>query len=657
MPRREVWEYPRGEDEVKMCGWAGKILRVDLTSGEVKKTPFSKAFARKWLGGRGFNMKALWDLVPRGVDPLGPDNVLCFGVGPLTGTLAASSGRHNVSAKSPLTGHLGDSNSGGHWGAELKMAGYDQIVFTGRAEEPKYLFVADEDVELRDAGHLWGKTTWETDDILKKEIGDPKIKIAYCGPAGENLVRMACVINERFRAAGRTGMGAVMGSKNLKAIAVRGTKGVEIARMEEFIEAIKKNYNWIANSSEADEYKLLGTPRLYNPRSTPWVNNYQSQEFPDLPNLYGTTLLQKHIVRRKGCFSCPVSCSRFYNVRDGSFKGTRGGGPEWETIAHLGPKCGNSNLESLLNMNNLCNQYGVDTITMGTSISCAMEWYQRGLITEEETGGLTLEWGDYQTIEELARMTFSREGIGDVLAEGPLRAAEKIGGEADKYVCHILGLAHADLRGRYLSIPGYLTSTRGCDHLRNHALNHIVLYKMVGELFGISEEEVEKYTANTTYGKDVFGVYGQHQWMLSDCMGRCKFPASRPPIYKSYPKLVSGATGWDVDYEGLLKIAERVYNLEQAFLVREGISRRDFKFPWRFNQPLLDGPNKGWQIKPGELDEMLDNYYLYRGWDQKTAVPTREKLEELGLEDVAEYLDDLKKKGMIGKHTEFIPWN
>jgi aldehyde:ferredoxin oxidoreductase len=286
-----------------------------------------------------------------------------------------------------------------------------------------------------------------------------------------------------------------------------------------------------------------------------------------------------------------------------------------------------------------------------------MEWYEKGLITEEETGGIPLEWGDFETIEALARMTCRREGIGDVLAEGPIRAAKKIGVEAEKYICHILGLAHADLRGNYLSIPGYLTSTRGCDHLRNHAARHIVLYKMVDVLFGVSKEEAEKYIANTTYGKHVFGVYGQHQWVLSDCMGRCKFPASRPPIYKSYPKLVSSTTGWDVDYEGLLRIAERIYNLEQAFLIREGISRRDFRFPWRFNQPLLDGPNKGWQIKPGELDEMLDNYYTFRGWDIETAVPTREKLEELGMEDVADDLDELGNAGMIGKHTEHIPWN
>ena len=638
----------------ELCGWSGTILRVDLTNGKTKREPLPEESATKFLGGRGLNMKVLWEEIPRGIDPLGPQNVLCLATGPLAGTIALSNGRYSISAKSPYTGHLGDSNVGGHWATELKNAGYDQIVITGRAAKPTYLWIADDHVELRDASHLWGKTSSQTDEAIRRELGDAQIKVATCLPAGENLVRMAAVISERHRAGGRTGMGAVMGSKNLKAIAVRGHKGVKVAEAGKLAETVAEHRDWASESPDLARYSLLGTAYLY-PALEPWTNNYQSFVFPQLQNLYGTTLLEKYVVRRSGCFSCAIGCGRFHDVTSGPYRG-RGAGPEFEAIAHLGPKCGNSDLASICYMNDLCNEYGLDTISTGVAISCAMEWWQRGLITQKDTDGIPLEWGNQESMVTMIHKIAKREGFGGVLAEGPLRAAEVVGGHAEEYVAHVLGMCHYDLREGPLVAIAWVTSTRGCDHLRGGlAARHTSRYEGFAELLGVPGDEADKMRDPTTpYGKHLFAIYGQHQSVICDCLPLCKF-ASRPPVYQLLPKLVSAATGCDMSHEELLAIAERVYNLEQAFLVREGITRRDFGLPRRFaTEPIPDGALQGSLVEQEVLDEMLNNYYQARGWDVETGVPGREKLEELDLGQVADELEALAGRGEIGVPTDYL---
>lgn len=629
----------------RIGGWAGKRLRINLRDRTAVVEPLTKEFMIKWLGGRGFNMAVLWDEVTPRSEPLGEDNVLCLSAGPLAGTLATTSGRFNISAKSPLTGLVGDSNCGGHFGSALKGAGYDQIVITGKSDRPVYIAVEDESVQIRDAGGLWGRGVYDATNAIKRELGDPNFQVLCIGIAGENLVRYACVISDCCNAAGRTGMGAVMGSKMVKAIAVKGTQGVRVAEPETLEKLARTRVQEIQTEPFYKVLSTYGTTLLNN---LDWAQqlcqckNFQSWEFPTPENLTGSNIL-RYVSRLKSCASCPISCHRLYTILDGPYANDRAAGPEFETVAHLGYLTMNTDLEVVLRSNTLCNDFGLDTMSTGHAIANAMEWFQHGIITINDTGGIPLEWGNgqaqLQAIESIAR----REGFGNVLAEGAYNASRVVGGDAGKYVSHVKGMCHLDMRQGYAFALSRVTSTRGNDHLRGDP-SMINNPKTCRELFG--DERVAD--PDTLYGKELLVIWQESVNLLSDCLARCRndgiqyyLPVSKS-VMEELADNLSVATGVEWTARDLQLAADRIYSLEQAFCIREGIQREHYRIPWRFaNEPIPNGIFRGRIVTQPELEELLDRYLERRGWDIRTTIPTRKKLVELGLTKVADELDKL----------------
>lgn len=619
------------------------ILRVDLSKQKIVKQYLPDELAKNYLGGRGANAKILWDELKAGVDPLGPDNILVFGIGPANGTLVPASGRYNVSSKSPLTGFFGDANSGGHWAAELKYAGYGNLVFYGRAEKPVYLWINDDEVELRDANQVWGRDTWETEDIIVEELGDSKIKVACIGPAGENLVRCACVMNEKTRAAGRTGMGAVMGSKNLKAIAVRGAKGVKVADPKALF-AFREEANALISTDLFYElYSKYGTPGLmtiYNEYGAQTHYNSKEGYVKEAENLYGEIFKERCVKHVSACFSCPLHCSAFYVVESGPYA-CIGESCEYENLTSYGSRCGNYNLESVAYASTLADKLGMDTISSGATIGFAMECWEKGLITEKDTDGLILEWGNTDAIiEALNRMAYRKGNFGKLLAEGTKRMSEKIPG-SEKFAIHIKGLdtPAVDPRGMmaYGGL-GYAVASRGGDHLRALAALGYSLPGKAKELFG-SEEAADRFSIK--YAAPVVKFHEEMRAVV-DSLDICKYITRTALLLPEIiAKLINALTGWGIDREGILKIGERIVNLERAFNVREGLTRKDDTQPERIlNEPFKSGPSAGHVVN---LQPMLDEYYKLRGWDLKTGFPTKRKLEELELSNVAEELKKSEK--------------
>lgn len=612
-------------------GWMGRRVIIDLSREKPVKEHLKEDFLKSYLGGRGINVRTLYDMVGRNLDPLSPENPLIFGTGPVTGTLFPSNGRHNVTSKSPLTGILGDSNSGGFWGPELKFAGYDQIVVMDRARKPVYIWIDDDEVQIRDASNLWGETTWETDRLIKEELGDEAIQIACIGQGGENLVRYAAIMNNLARAAGRTGMGAVMGSKNVKAIAVRGSRGVGIAHPELFEELCKDAFEKIYRAASYEPRSKYGTTMLisiYNTMGVLPTRNSQTGVFEGAEKISGEALLEKYVVKNKACFSCPIHCSRYFAMKN--FYETSGEGPEFETLCSLGARCGNSNLESILYANNLANQYGIDTISTGNVIAFAMECYEKGLITDSDTGGIEFTWGNHEVIVEAVKKIAFREGFGDILADGVKRASEKIGRGAERFALHVKGLEppEQEVRGLKAWGLGWAVSSRGADHLRAFPLPETTW----------TPEEV-KETFGTEKAADRFGYLGKADMVkhfeeicaIADSMEMCKITLIALKALKpeDAAKIIYAVTGWEIDDRELLRVGERIVNLERLFNLREGISRRDDTLPERYlKRPMPEGPSKGNVV---ELEPMLDRYYELRGWDMRTGIPKREKLEELDL--------------------------
>jgi len=619
----------------KLYGYVGNILRVHLSKEKLIEEKLPAELAKGYIGGRGLNSRVLYDEVNRDVDPLDAENVLIFGVGPLNGTTSPSSGRWTVTAKSPLTNILGDANAGGQFGAELKYAGFDQIIVKGRAEKPVYLLVHDGSAEIRDARHLWGKTTWETEEIIKKEIGGD-VKVACIGPAGENLVRFACIICDLSRAAGRCGLGAVMGSKRLKAIAVLGTKGVEVADPQNFEKFTDELREKITEDPVSADLSVYGTPRLVRlANEYGWLNtrNSQSKFFEKADLISGYNLLKKYFVRSKDCFGCVIHCSHIFAVKEGKYAGTIGEGPEFEGLYSLGSNCGISDLPSLLKAHVLCNQLGLDTISTGVAISFAIECHQRKIITDESARGLDLTWGNSDAMLELIRrIAYKRRGLGGLLADGVRKAAEKIGKGSRKFALHIKGLEPpAGSVAHKGNLLGFVTSTRGADHLRAG---------WVDTAWGACERSglpMEK--------KPLLVKWFQEMLAVADSLETCKFNCISCSVIGPYEmaRLYSLATGWEVTEKEILKIGERIYNVERAFNIREGITRKDEILPKRYKAPITYGPAKGLRMESDELCSMLDEYYELRGWDRSTGVPTENKLKKLGLSNIAYELEQLGK--------------
>lgn len=615
-------------------GFAGNILKVNLSNSKIVVEPTPEYWMREYLGGNGFAARILFDELPIGIDALSPENILIFATGALTGTLFPCSGRWGVYGKSPLTTAIwGEAHSGGYWGPELKYAGFDAIVLYGRAEKPVYLWIDDGKAELKDAKHVWGKDVFETDTILREEISDENVKSIYIGPAGEKLVRLACIMDSLHRAAGRCGLGAVMGSKNLKAIACRGSKDIEAADPEKFLKVTDSlREKMKENAITGRGLPMYGTDVLINVTNTAGIlptYNFQQGWHPESWKNSGETLRDTILVKNRACRFCNIRCSRYSAVLTGSYADVVGEGPEYETVWAFGNQCGVFRLDAIHVANIICNRYGIDTISTGNIIGWAMELYERGIITDTDTDGLCLKFGNDEAMVELTRRIALREGkFGDLLAEGLIKAAERIGKGSERLIMHVkgLGLPAYEPRGVWGHALSYATSIRGGCHLR--------AYMIAPEILGVPK----KMDPLTVEGKAEMCKMFQDYFAVVDSVQVCKFVTFALTI-DDFAAALTALTGWEYTGESLLKVGERIYNLERIIQCREGIRRGDDALPDRFlKEPAPVGPAKG-KVVP--LDVMLDEFYKIRGWNIKTGVPTPGKLKELGLEKEAELASKL----------------
>ncbi|MFC1977526.1 aldehyde ferredoxin oxidoreductase family protein [Chloroflexota bacterium] len=614
-------------------GYNGKILRVDLSSGKLTPEEFGDNFYRQYFGGEGFIGYFLLKEVSRGVDPLGPDNKLIFAAGPLTGVRVGGCGRHSVGAKSPLTGAYGEADSGGYWGAELKMAGFDAIIVEGKAEKPVYLFVQDGEAHLRDARHLWGMKALECQNTIREESGDSLIKVACIGPAGENLVRFASVMNDLDAAAGRTGMGAVMGSKNLKAIACRGHRRISLADPQ----AVKDIGIWIRDNAPINSKAMrdFGTARMVRVLDVMGglpTRNFQLGTLEGAHNISGETMNDTILVKRRSCFACPVQCKREVKVDEPYTVDPHYGGPEYETIAAIGSNCGITGLKAIAKGNELVNAYGLDSISCGAAIAFAMECFENGLLTLEDTEGIDLRFGNESAMLQMVERIALRQGLGDVLAEGVARAAKKIGPAAEEFAMHIKGqeLPMHEPRLKQGMGVGYSISPTGADHCHNiHDTAYNAVTPSLEMLKGMGILEPMMADDLSPAKMRLVKYYSEFIHMLN-CAVCCYFVMSMGLVgFDRITQLVRAVTGWDTTFFELLKVGERAVNLARMFNTREGFTAQDDNMPQRFFAPHSSGPLKV-ALDPKAFQEAKETYYQMMGWSN--GVPAPGKLGELGIE-------------------------
>lgn len=598
-----------------MYGWVGKLIRVNLTYKTIKVEKLNMEDAKLYLGGRGLGTKIFVDEVDPNVDVFSPENKVIFMTSPLTGTFGTSAGRYEVITKAPLTGTIGASNSGGYWGPELKFAGYDGIIFEGKSEKPVYLYVNDSDIELRSAEKVWGKTVFEATDMLVEET-DLNAKVACIGPSGEKLVLFATVMNDKHRAAGRSGLGAVMGSKNLKAVVVRGTGGVEVAQPDGFHAAcMDARAKLKANPVTGVGLGTYGSQILVNilnqSGALPTRNWRDGGIFEHAEEISGEALSEKYLVKAKGCFACSIGCGRVTKIKEGKFKSS-GEGPEYEAGWSFGADCGVRELDAVCKANFLCNEYGLDPITLGSTIACAMELYSKGIITKEQIG-MDLQFGDAEAVVKLSEMAAKREGFGDEIAEGSYRMAEKYGHSELSMTVKKQEMSAYDARGIQGIGLGFATSNRGGCHVRG--------YMISPEILGLPAKLDPQVTKDKPEWLKIF----QDLTAVVDSSGICLFTTfgiGLPEI----AAMLRTAIGEDWSDEEVLQIGERIWNLEKMFNLAAGFTKEDDTLPDRLlYEPLPAGPGKG---MVNHLDEMLGHYYEIRGWDED-GIPTEEKLKEL----------------------------
>ncbi len=603
-----------------MNGYMGKILDVDLNTGRLADRPIDEKTARKFLGGKGLGLAIIYDELKPDVDPLGPDNIIVFATGPATGTSFPTGGRYHVMAmKSPLTGSVGSSNSGGRWGPLLKAAGYDAIVVRGASDAPMYLRIIDGEAELVDASGLWGNTTFQATDEIVADVGH-NASVACIGPAGENLAAISCIVNDNYRAAGRTGMGAVMGSKKLKAIAVYGTGKVTVARPDEMKEQVKSALQKLKENPVAgtggglQTYGTAVLANVLNEQGAYPARNFQTGYFPDADKQSGETLAEKYLIGKKACWGCPISCGRSTSVPDGAFSVTRGEGPEYETIFAFGSDCGITELDAITKANHLCNELGLDTISTGATIACAMELVENGKIPESRLHGLNLAFGNAGAMVEAVWMTAYRAGIGDDLARGSMALAEKYGVPELSMTVKGLEIPAYDPRAIQGIGLNYATANRGGCHVSGYTISP--------EILGLPE----KLDPYTTEGKAQWVKTFQDFTSVVNSSVVCLFNTFALGL-PDYTEMLSCITGWDLTDQELLMIGERVTNLERLIINRYGFDEKDDTLPERLtSEPMPDGPASG---QVSQLSMMLPEYYELRGWEH--GKPGSEKLRELGL--------------------------
>ena len=612
-----------------MFGYGGTFLRVNLTKKEIKKEGLDLQFAKEWLGGRGFIARILYDELSRGVDPLSPENKLIIATGPLSGTFWPSAAKIVFGTKSPLTGGYCDSNMGGFFMAELKYAGYDMIIVEGSSKDPVYLYIDDERVELRDAKVYWGKGAIGTEKDLKAELGED-FQIATIGPAGEHRVKYANVNHDFGRQAGRGGVGAVMGSKGMKAIAVRGTGGILIHDPEALMAMTKSTIEYIRTQPYFSRFRLYGTTDI-----TEWCQemgllpnkNFTYGQFERVEQLAPEKMRNKITVHDKACFSCPLNCASYtYSLRHGTYVD----GPEYEAIGMLGSNCCIGDIEHIQYLNYLCDDFGMDTISAGGTIAFAMECYERGILTLKDLDGVELRFGNPNAMEVMLSKIAYREGVGNLLAEGSRAMAKKLGRSSERFSMQVKGMEMSayECRGAPGMLLSYMTSDIGAHHTRSWTIMH----------------DIEMGRGNVN-GRAAVVKHLQTLRSLMEMFGVCRFPWLEMKVdFSEYVKAFNAVTGFDYSQEDLFKISERVWNLTRSFWVREVKDfGRDYDFPpERVYESIESGPTKGFHLTKEKVNQMLDEYYELWGWD-KNGIPTKKKLREMGLDKVVEELEKIGK--------------
>jgi aldehyde:ferredoxin oxidoreductase len=607
-------------------GYNGKILRVNLSSKSTKSEPIDALFCRRYLGGAGFVTYYLWKELKPGVDPLSPDNKLIFALGPVSGLQLAGASRHCIGAKSPLARGLAKSEVGGYWAPELKRAGYDAVIIEGKAEKPVYLWIHDGEASIKDASHLWGKETKETEASIRAELGDDRVQMALIGPAGENMVRYACIMQGLHDAAGRGGLGAVMGSKNLKAVAARGHKPPKVADSER-IKEIRRQL--IANPHPISEFGTGGPDMIPGEKSGNLpVRNFRDGLFPEVHQIHAGVMKETIWVGMEGCYACPIRCKKVVRFEEPYRVDAAYGGPEYETIASLGSDCGVGNVRAVVKANERCGAYSLDTISTGGVIAFAMECFEKGLLTTKDTDGIELRFGNDEAMLKVIDLIARRQGIGNLLAEGTARMAEKIGRGSADFAMQSKGLECGMHEPRLKQTLGlaFLVSATGADHCNSEDpfINNEVGINQVhpmGILSPIPDEDSGPRKI------DMFKM-GQFKGILEDSMVVCHFPPYNLP---RNAELLAAVTGWDTGLVELLRTAERIITTARLFNIKQGLTAADDVLPERFYQPKTDGALADKPINRAMLDKMKSTYYFMMGWDEK-GVPRPEKVEELYIE-------------------------
>ena len=612
-------------------GYWNKVLRIDLTNKKVVKEDVEDKIFRLFVGGAGFGAKILWEEVSPEKDPLHADNRLIFATGPLQGHPVPGGAKFSVVSKSPLTNTQADSAAGAKWGPFLKKAGYDALIIQGRSETPVYIYIDDDKVEIKDAKSIWGLDSYQAVDQIRKELGDERVSVATIGPAGEKLVRMACIVVDKHSFAGRCGLGAVMGSKNLKAVAVKGSKKVPVANLSLLKEYNRKYFKEIHNASIKSGLRPHGTPVLC----------ITAEGFGDMPIKYWTGDTWPEGAKKIGapnytnvlsakpypCLYCPIGCHRNINIEEPTKYRLKGIGPEYETLGMLGTNLLIDDVKAIAVANDICNKLGIDTISTGACIGFAMECYEKGIISKKDTGGMEIKWGDPEILIELVKQIGNKEGFGSIFSEGALRAARKIGKNAEELVAHVKGLdfpAH-DPRACWGMIPTYATGTRGACHMRGVEEDVEMSGFYIPEI-GITEEKAQFFKRE---GKAFLAVKMQDYCALVNSLVLCVFmPDGGDLSFTSILNIFNSITGWEWDVQEAMKCGERIFTMQRLINLRDGYSKKDDILPPKMHIPAKKGFRAG-KVPP--VEELINEYYRLREWDEN-GHPSKRKLQELDLD-------------------------
>ncbi len=609
-------------------GYIGKTLLIDLSREKIITEPTNKEFAATYIGGSGYACRLALDHLNANTEPLGPENVLVFATGPLVGTAAPDSGRHVVCGRSPLTHLWGESYSGGIFGAKMKSAGFDVIVVKGRAAKPTYISVKDGRAEVRKAAQLMGEDTKSTQTLIKEELHDRTASVSCIGKGGENLVKYAAIINDWSRAAGRTGLGALMGSKNLKAVAVSGQGKVTVAEPEEFMKACSSAFKFIRESSGTESFRACGTAAAatyFNEIGDLPSKYFTGGRFEEAYKIDGTEMKQTILTGTSACFGCPIRCGRIITINEGKYAVGKTDGPEYETLCGFGSNLLCTSLEGISYANELCNKHGIDTISCSATIGLAYYLYEKGVLTKKDTGGLALEWGEIDPAIELVKMIAERRGLGSLLAEGTREMAKKFGAEDDAMHVKGLEMPFHDIRGVSGLAVSYATSPRGACH------NYSMLYLVeIGQI--VPELGIESADRVSNDGKAQLAFNSENYRAVYNAMQMCVFAN---PVVQDIASMLSHCTGLKLSPQDLLTIGERIIMAKRVMNLRLGATVQDDRLPKHAMKPLAEGPTGG---NVPDLKRQLKEYYALRGWDPISGHPTQERLRALGIESLSGYL-------------------